>query len=100
MLIQRWQASLVPTKEQIKLMFQNEGLEIIEEDIAPDTKFQEHRHPFSEVRIIVEGELLFNVGGTQLLLRAGDRIEIPANTKHYHMTQQQSALTYFSSKVF
>jgi quercetin dioxygenase-like cupin family protein len=100
MLIQRWQASVVPTKEQIKLMFHNEGLEIVEENIDPNTKFQEHRHPFSEVRVIVEGELIFNVGGTQLLLRAGDRIEIPSNTKHWHMTQQQSALTYFSRKVF
>ncbi len=100
MLIKRWQASVVPNQEQIKLMFFNEGLEIVEEKIEPETKFQEHRHPFCEVRVIIEGELLFNVGGTQLLLRAGDRIEIPANTKHWHMTQQQGALTFFSRKIF
>lgn len=100
MLIRRWQASVVPTKEQIKLMFHNEGLDFIEENIDPNTKFQEHRHPFSEVRVIVAGELLFNVGGTQLLLRAGDRIEIPANTKHWHSTQTVGAQTYCSQKVF
>lgn len=100
MLIQRWQAALVPTPEQLKLIFHNEGLEINEENLAPNTKFQEHRHPYTEVRVVVEGELLFNVGGTQLLLRAGDRIEVPANTKHFHLTQQKGAQTLFSRKLF
>jgi quercetin dioxygenase-like cupin family protein len=34
--------------------------------------------------MVVEGELLVNVSGNQLLLRAGDRIEIPSNTKHHY----------------
>ncbi len=84
MLITRWQAPLVPSKEQILMFLDQEGLEGIEERLAQGARINEHRHPFTEVRIIVEGEMLFNVSGNQFLVRAGDRLEIPANTKHWH----------------
>ncbi len=100
MLIQRWQAATLPTLEQLKLILQAEGIEFKEEKIEPSFKIQEHRHPFGEVRIVVDGELVFNVGGTQLMLRAGDRIDIAANTKHSHFTQSIGALTLYGSKPF
>jgi quercetin dioxygenase-like cupin family protein len=64
------------------LLLESEDLEPFEEKFGPQTKIPEHRHPFNEVRMILEGELIFNIAGNQLLLRAGDRIEIPANTRH------------------
>jgi quercetin dioxygenase-like cupin family protein len=87
MMIQRWQASIKPSKEQLKILMSLEGLEVFEEIYQPSQKISDHRHPFTEVRIIVKGELFFNVAGNQLLLREGDRIEIPANTKHSHACQ-------------
>lgn len=87
MLITKWQAPLVPTASQIKVLLESEGLEAFEERFEPQFKVKEHRHPFCEVRIIVEGEMLFSVSGSQFLLRAGDRIEIPGNTKHSHANQ-------------
>lgn len=86
MLINRWQAPLVPTRDLAFLMVTNEGLEPTEERYEANVKIPEHRHPFDEVRIVLEGEMLFNIAGNQLLIRAGDRIEIPANTKHSHST--------------
>lgn len=87
MLITRWQAPLTPNKSQAHLILESEGLEPFEEAYEPQMKVHEHRHPFCEVRIIVEGELLFNISGNQFLLRPGDRVEIPANTKHSHTAQ-------------
>lgn len=87
MLITRWQAPLTPNKSQASLSLEAEGLEPYEELYEPQMKVHEHRHPFCEVRVIVEGELLFNISGNQFLLRPGDRVEIPANTKHSHMAQ-------------
>lgn len=89
MLITRWQAPLTPTKDQVAMLMQTEGLEPFEEDYAPQIKISEHRHPFAEVRVVVSGELLFNIAGNQFLLRAGDRVEIPANTKHWHVNNSQ-----------
>ncbi|MFP5518663.1 MAG: cupin domain-containing protein, partial [Bdellovibrionia bacterium] len=59
-----------------------------EERFEPQLKVKEHRHPFCEVRMVISGELLFSVAGNQFLLRAGDRIEIPANTRHSHSNQE------------
>jgi quercetin dioxygenase-like cupin family protein len=42
----------------------------------------DHRHPFDEVRMVIAGRLILNISGNQLLLREGDRIDIPANTRH------------------
>lgn len=90
MLIQRWQAALLPKKEQFKLLMTQEGLDQFEEVFPPTFKVSEHRHPYTEIRIVVTGELLFNVAGNQVLLRAGDRIEVPANTKHSHVNNHSS----------
>lgn len=82
MLVTRWQAQMVPPKEQIKLIFVAEGLEPFEEVYPANGTVKEHRHPFDEIRMVVAGELFMNVSGNQLLLRPGDRIEIPSNTRH------------------
>ena len=82
MVVLRWQAAVVPTIEQMKIMMQSEGLTPVEEIFLGQSKVKEHRHPFDEVRMVVSGELLFNVSGNQLLLRPGDKIMIPSNTKH------------------
>lgn len=89
MLIIRWQAPITPSKEQAKILMESEGLEPFEEEYKPQVKISEHRHPFGEVRMVVEGELLFNIAGNQFLLRAGDRVEIPSNTKHWHVNNGQ-----------
>lgn len=87
MIIQRWQAPISPSAEQLRMMFEHEGLEPFMETFNPGVKIEDHRHPFGEVRIVVSGELLFSVAGNQFLLRTGDRVEVPANTKHNHVNQ-------------
>lgn len=87
MIITRWQAPIVPTKEQVQMILDAEGLEPFEEVYAPQVKVNDHRHPFAEVRVIIQGEMIFNISGNQFVLRPGDRVEIPANTKHSHTAQ-------------
>lgn len=87
MIVNRWQASVIPTKEQLMLMFKLEGLKPIEEVYPINSKVKEHRHPFDELRSVISGELVIDVSGNKLLLRAGDRIIIPANTKHSTMVE-------------
>ncbi len=82
MLIRRWQAAVVPNEQQITRMFEMEGLEPFPETLEPQNEIEDHRHPFDEVRMVARGELLMNIAGNQLLLRAGDRITVPSNTRH------------------
>ncbi len=82
MIVTRWQAQVVPDIQQTRMIFEAEGLEPNEESFPPSTVLPDHRHPFDEVRMVISGSLFLNINGNQLLLRPGDRIEIPANTKH------------------
>lgn len=87
MVVTRWQAPVLPTSEQITMIFQAEGLATTQEVLAPQTVIPDHRHPFDEIRMVISGALFMNISGNQILLRAGDRIDIPANTRHSKSTQ-------------
>jgi len=87
MIVRRWLAPIIPDKEQIKLFFEKDQLDCFEENFKPGTVILEHRHPFDEVRMIVQGQLLYNIAGNKLLLRKGDRIKIPSNTRHSKQVQ-------------
>lgn len=87
MIVNRWQAPIMPNIDEMKQILEREGLEPIVETIEPDRKIVDHRHPFAEIRMIIEGEMIFSVAGNQMLLRPGDRIEVPSNTRHSHQAQ-------------
>lgn len=91
MVVTRWQAPVLPTPEQIKLIFQAEGLAPNEEVLSPKNVIPDHRHPFDEVRVVMSGALFMNISGNQILLRAGDRIDIPANTRHSKSAEGDTA---------
>lgn len=86
MLVNRWQATVLPSKSQILSLYQLEGLEPQEETLPTGKGIDLHYHSFDEVRTVISGELLFDIAGNQLLLRSGDKIVIPANTKHSFKT--------------
>lgn len=82
MLIRRWQAPMLPDKNQVVMMFEAEGLQPVEEVFPASTLIRDHRHPLDEVRMVISGQLMMDIAGNRLLLRAGDRIVVPSNTKH------------------
>lgn len=82
MLVQRWQAQVFPSQAEFISLLENEGLECEVETFPAGTLIANHIHPFDEIRIIIEGELRYSVSGNQILLRRGDRVAIPANTRH------------------
>jgi quercetin dioxygenase-like cupin family protein len=93
MLVNRWQAPILPTRQQMILMLESEGLEPEEEVIPPGAQASDLRQPFDEVRIVVSGEMFLDIAGNRLLLRAGDRILIPANTRHSKQAKGDESCT-------
>lgn len=102
MIVSRWQASMPPTVENLKLIYRLEGLTPKEETFPASKSVNEHRHPFDEIRTVVSGELMVNVSGNKLLLRAGDRIVIPANTRHSYEVQSDDTdcVSFFSERIY
>ena len=82
MIVRRWLAPLTPNKQQIESLFEKDGLEYFEENFSAGSKISLHRHPFDEIRILLKGQILYNVSGNQVLLKPGDKIIIPSNTLH------------------
>ena len=82
MLIYRWQSPIIPEKEQIRMFFEREGLNPKEEIYKSGQSVEGHRHAFDEVRMVCQGEILFDISGNHLLLRGGDKVVIPSNTWH------------------
>lgn len=82
MLIYRWQAELTPNLSQMMMMFEGEGLEPFKETLEPGVVIADRRHPFDEVRMVAQGEMLLEILGAKMLLREGDKVTIPANTRH------------------
>jgi gentisate 1,2-dioxygenase len=91
MIVTRWQAPILPNTEEMTQIMLREGLDPLLEVVEPNRKMPDHRHPFTEIRVLLKGEMIFSVAGNQMLLRAGDRIEVPPNTRHAHHAQGQTA---------
>lgn len=83
------------------MLLTNEGLTPELENLPAHSSIKDHRHPFDEIRIILEGNLIVDINGNQLLLRPGDRIDIPANTKHSKMVHGGGAcISIVAKRVF
>src|SRR3984957_2913055 len=82
MKITRWRADRKPTRLEIETLFKDEGLEYVIEDLPAGSEVREHKHPFDEVRTVIAGAIRFNVAGNEFILREGDRLELPSNTRH------------------
>jgi quercetin dioxygenase-like cupin family protein len=90
-------APIVADKSQVQSMYSVEGLVPIEEVIPAEGVVPTHFHAFDEVRTVVEGEMIVDVAGNKMLLRPGDRIIIPANTKHSYKAQGSAPCVSFNA---
>jgi len=49
----------------------------------PNTSYDWHTHPYNEVRWILKGEITIGTENGIYHLKAGDRLEVPAGTRHW-----------------
>lgn len=100
MKIDRWTAEIIPNKKIITQIIQSEGLDFSTFEIKSGTKVSNKRNHLTEVIWISEGEIIFNLTGTQFVLRKGDRLEISANTLYsYSNLKEEKAEFLLSYKL-
>lgn len=87
MIVHRWQAEIIPSKNQIQKIFEADDLQAKEDIIEPNKDIEEIKNPYTEMRVVVSGALFVEIVGNKLLLRPGDKIIIPPNTKHTKVSQ-------------
>lgn len=51
-------------------------------EIQPHSRFDAHRHEAEQITLVLEGELVFEVEGTETRVRPGEVIALPSNVLH------------------
>jgi quercetin dioxygenase-like cupin family protein len=73
--------------EKIRKILKEEGYEDI--FVWEDQKgsfYDWHTHPYEEVRWICKGEITIGTEHGEITLKAGDRLDLPAGTRHWAKT--------------
>ncbi len=99
MKITRWTAQIGPKKEIILQLIQAEGLDYTEVEVASGSKMSNLRTNMKETIQLMEGELIFNLSGTQFVLRAGDKLELPSNTLYSYSNMRPDMCMFLSAKT-
>lgn len=100
MKITRWTAEIPVNKDIIIKLFEAEGLEPRPFQIKSGARLANQRTHLTEVIQIAEGELIFNLSGTQFVLRAGDKLEMPANTAYsFSNIKNEESIMYSAQKI-
>lgn len=66
---------------------------------APNTYYDWHTHPFNEVRWVLEGEITMGTTEGIVTLRAGDRMDVPAGTRHWAKVGKEGVVYVCGSKI-
>jgi quercetin dioxygenase-like cupin family protein len=51
-------------------------------EMAAHAVVEEHHHPHEQLGMVLEGQAVFIIGGTERTLKAGDRYRIPGGVPH------------------
>ena len=81
--LERWEAEDGPLTEKRMLgLMVREGFEVAVYTYREGTSFSEHEHGQDKCDAVLEGILRVTVGGEVFDLQAGDRLYLPAGTRH------------------
>ncbi|HTY40355.1 MAG TPA: cupin domain-containing protein [Thermoanaerobaculia bacterium] len=81
--LERWSKTDGPlTEKRLMRALEIEGYEVLVYSYRPGTVFPEHEHTHPKCDAVLEGVLRVTVGEKQFDLGPGDRIYVPAGTRH------------------
>jgi quercetin dioxygenase-like cupin family protein len=81
--LERWDSSDGPaTEKKMLTLLESEGYEVAVYAYREGTVFAEHEHAQEKCDAVVEGVLRITVAGEAFDLKAGDRLYLPAGTRH------------------
>ena len=89
----RWRGGQHPTLQTITEKMQQEGLRPYASSNGPNSRIAARSHGYTKVMYCVEGtlELFFPDASQSLMLRAGDRVELPSGLRHATIVGSQGA---------
>ena len=81
--LEHWDAADGPlTERRMMRLLEREGYEVAAYTYRQGTVFSEHEHAQDKCDAVLEGILRITVGDDAYDLKAGDRLSLPAGTRH------------------
>jgi uncharacterized protein YjlB len=83
-LVTSWTDPAIPTQSALWQLMADEGLNPYSWSNGPFDVYSAHSHPYNKVIYVVQGSITFGLPklGKQLILNAGDRLDLPAGSVH------------------
>jgi len=83
-LVTPWADSTPPTESRLIQLCADQGLHPYQWSNGPHDTYAAHTHSYDKVIYVVRGSITFGLPelNQQLTLKAGDRLDLPANTIH------------------
>lgn len=83
-LVTPWADSTLPTESTLTRLCADQGLHPYPWSNGPHDIYSAHSHSYAKVIYVMRGSITFGLPelGQQLTLKAGDRLDLPANTVH------------------
>jgi len=83
-LVTPWADSTPATESTLTKLCAEQGLHPYQWSNGPHDTYAAHSHSYAKVIYVVRGSITFGLPelGQQLILKAGDRLDLPANTVH------------------
>jgi quercetin dioxygenase-like cupin family protein len=79
----RWKEAEAPTAEALRGLMERDGYRVFHWSDAPGTVYGEHYHSEAQSHCVVSGEIELELRGAgKVILRPGDRDQMPAGTYH------------------
>ena len=99
MRLTRWNKETAPSLEALRSALTGEGLAVSAWTDPAGTVYPVHAHEYSEVRVVVHGQLRVGLPdtGEEFILAPGDRLDLPANTPHWADVNGPSPVIYLSA---
>ena len=83
-LVTPWTAPISTTESTLRQLCADERLNPYPWSNGPHDEYPAHTHSYAKIIYVVRGSITFGLpeSGQQLTLKAGDRLDLPANTVH------------------
>jgi hypothetical protein len=83
-LVTPWPDTVPPTRSTLWQLMSGEGLSPYAWSNGPHDIYSAHSHSYNKVIYVVQGSITFGLPelGNELILKAGDRLDLPTGTVH------------------
>lgn len=89
-----WADTVPPTESRLLGLCAEQGLSPYQWSNGPHDVYSAHKHSYDKVIYVVRGSITFGLPeeGREILLKAGDRLDLPANTVHDAVVSPQGVV--------